>query len=251
MASFRFLNDHELAIALDPAIPVAEAAEIVNRTKNGIWAMRKKAREGTLTLRSSWSDAEIEFLISNPYMTAKQISGHTGRTESAVAQMKLKLAREQGVEFHRGSKSPMSVGQRPLLAKTCADCGMFLGAEWFRETVSRSIRMNWASSCKKCASERAERFQRREGRLGDNSRKYQEVSVHYAHNNGQEYTDADYDILQREDMSLLEKAIAMGRTYAAVSGAVQKFNLQVKHRLGEPQESEWKIFFDSAQREAS
>ena len=131
------------------------------------------------------------------------------------------------------------VGRRSLLCKTCTRCGELRpGSDYYLG------KKGYASDCRACharerggyrgyrkLSKEAERkkaakFRARKGKI---------CGVEPSHHR-QPYTGVDWEILLREDLTITQKAIALGRTYSAVTLVLFKYRNgdATPRRLTEP-----------------
>lgn len=140
----------------------------------------------------------------------------------------------------------IGVGPRTVLAKTCTGCGLFLNGEWFYP-VRRGGLVYLNGKCKRCiyAGMHATRAERRSRKGEHEDRERQRISLRSATRTTYEYTDREMQVLAREDLTTLEKALELGRTYFAVRTALRKFGLSHRqHRNDYPTDHQWRIVFD-------
>lgn len=155
--------------------------------------------------------------------------------------------------YHKyGEANPPSlarlVGSRPLVAQTCKDCGeLKMGSEFPTNTV-KGVRY-YRRQCRPCMKVYNDAHPPKEKR----NRSYQYNADAYAklspeqkakarrymielnastqaqakHKN-QPYTDADWAVLLRNDLTSLEKALLIGRTYRGVENQLYKYRQAVK-----------------------
>ena len=58
---------------------------------------------------------------------------------------------------------------------------------------------------------------------------------------GQPYTDEDHKVLSDQDLTLLQKALRLGRSYAAVRSMCMRSGYRSHVGLGDPERDQWKI----------
>lgn len=127
------------------------------------------------------------------------------------------------------------VGTRILLAKTCPRCGEL------RSDYHRRKGGHWRSYCKGCVYlDNRERTKRRGydvGRKRSNSRRqntniyqrqYQDTSLPGATNIYQPYTSTEWDVILREDITIMEKAKILHRTFKGIDNALQRHRRAMK-----------------------
>lgn len=166
-----------------------------------------------------WSAAEDEFIVETPQLTTAQVAVRLGRTRSAVACRRALVARRTGVRF-RVNNDPFKVGDRPLLARTCLDCGVLLEARLFGRDGE-----SWRSTCTPCRVERhpprRERFDKDDGSAERANAKLQAATLP-APRHRFPWLEDDHAVLADPDLTTLQKALRLGRTYMATASAVYK-----------------------------
>jgi hypothetical protein len=142
-------------------------------------------------------------------------------------------------------KRAMSRGNRTLLAKTCNNCGLFLGAEWFYKTSK-----GYATRCARCVTDDVVRRQKELGRSPSHHRTNQVASLATAEATGSEWTDEEHQILADATLSVVEKALKLRRTYYATQTAIHRFGYAVPHVLPENMsDHQWVILFSQGKDE--
>ena len=147
-----------------------------------------------------------------------------------------------------GTRLP--IGPRTLLAKTCRGCGLLLDARWFGKRRDRGGRGH-LSRCVKCETA-AKNARGRAPLTGERKRKasaqrdaamhrYWQLTVERAVNSRKEWTDDDLQVLADSDLSLMEKALMLGRTYNAISVQTSARGYKSRIGLGDPHRLEWII----------
>lgn len=112
-------------------------------------------------------------------------------------------------------KSPHTIPETGiLLAKTCILCGEFLSASKFSK-ASNSFRKR--NECNKCIRNNQSDSTRQ--RVNASRQIWQKITKEEAYNNGAEWTSSDYELVADNNKSNLELAIALGRSYSAISNA--------------------------------
>lgn len=252
-----FLQDH-------PDWSAARLAAELGRSSNAIYNARGKLKAGKLggNERVPWSTDEDSALIeAGPWITSKQLAAVLpGRTDVAVSDRRRKLGLE--VLASGANLLPYSTAGRPLVAKTCTKCGFLLAGSWFRLTNGRGKR-EWASACRKCNAERCEKNREKNPeyreRAKANTRKAnkawteraQQVTRQHATKNGEPYTELDHKVLADPDLTNLQKALRLGRTYSAVNTMCHNAgHTSRRDGLGDPEHDVWVIDNPNAQAAA-
>lgn len=190
---------------------------------------------------SRWTAPEDALIIKTANLTAAEVAELLGRSARAVDHRRSKLGRERGITF-LGSKVPTHVGRRRLLAKTCADCGLLLEAARFGMNQGK-----WRSRCVHCrADDEALRRPKHESseadtvRASENIRRLQALTIP-AVNHRQPWLEKDHEVLANPDLTGLEKALRLDRTYMATVSACSKFGYRSKVGKGDPIKGQWVI----------
>lgn len=131
------------------------------------------------------------------------------------------------------NQSPFRPGPRTIVARSCSKCHRFLQADDFYKDWYKT-----QSACKDCQNKfwkhknsdpeksraRVRKFrashleqERRRGKAKD--RKAYELTIENATRSGYVWTGPEIELLDREDLTILEMAIILKRTYSAVSTA--------------------------------
>lgn len=240
---YAFLEDH-------PELTNREAGLALRRTEQAVMRKRQKLRKGWEPTLDPWDPEDVSFIRENPHMTAKQQADSLGFSLSRVLGQRNRLRMKEGVTFASNgtSKLPTDIGGRTLLAKTCPSCGYFLPARWFQFVKGKGG--YWSTKCSRCAS--GIRRQYPEGNETSRARSYasrqrqQEVSLVTAIRNRDEWTGSDHTILADPELSTLEKAVRLGRSYYAVQHVTQEHGYKNRTGLGS-QRTAWSIRFESAE----
>lgn len=240
-----FLMDHEHWTA-------RQVAEVLGRGMQAVQKKREQLRDGWAREKEPWTDDELDIVRATPNLTAQQVAARLpGRTRNSVEAARAKLAHAEGLRFSfypGDKKNAHHVGRRRLLARTCPDCGLFLDASWFGFNTRK-----WRHACVKCQSRKSYPVQRerrgttyeRDG--GESARriagKLQALSLPHAVNSGQPWTEADMTVLSDPDLTAIEKALKLGRTYFATHTACQTYGFTSRVGRGDPIHGTWIIHF--------
>lgn len=244
--------------------PVPSIAEELGRSRRSIDSARAKLKVGKLGrgIRAPWSPDEDSVLIeAGPWITSKQLAAVLpGRSHVAVKRRRVELGLE--VLAAGANVMPQSTAGRPLVAKTCTKCGLLLAGSWFRLTKGRGTR-EWAAACRKCNAERCEKNREENPeyreRAKANTRKAnkawvdraQQVTRQHATKNGEPYTELDHKVLADPDLTNLQKALRLGRTYSAVNTMCHNAgHTSRRDGLGDPERDVWVIDNPNAQAAA-
>ena len=192
-----------------------------------------------------WSVSDDYFLIDNPLLTAKQIGETLGRSPSAVSQRKAKLKaiiEAEGVpQFGKSNKNPHCIGKRTVVAASCKECGLLLDGSWFY----RNGQVAFNQICRRC---RPIRYGR-EKFVGGSQRELQRLSKKFATKTHQRFLQEDLRVLGDDNLSILQMALKLSRTYASVSSARQAYCFSNEVRLGDPADVQWYITFKEEDNE--
>lgn len=251
-------TDEEFGHVIDRADwPAAKLAADLGRSVESIYNLRHRLRKGWTPKNEGyimWTEAEDSFLLSNPQMSAPEISKQLKRTVSSINQrrMLLKRTRDESLSF-RGNFSPFMPGARPLLAQTCPDCGLLLQEKWFQADKRGRCR-----TCKRCReTDRQSRgiFRKRSPETAKKKdskmaryHHWQQVTIDRAENRGQPWTEKDMQVLADPDLTIFQKALMLKRTWAGVQVAAQKSGFKNKVGLGDPERDQWLIDNPNADR---
>jgi hypothetical protein len=195
-----------------------------------------------------WRTLEDDFLLANPSMTAKDAGSYLGRTSIAVDKRRRWLVKDQESKVRFGA-SPLKMGARPLLAKTCPSCGLLLQAKWFGKNSKK-----WSRDCTRCIS-KAKKGTRKynnspeyKAKIREAKRKYQELTLPGASRKGQPWTESDMAILGDPDLTIFRKALTLHRTHEATRRACQVNGFKSFVGLGDPDRDQWMIDNPNADR---
>ncbi len=194
-----------------------------------------------------WSDLEVQVVRDTADWTAAEVAMRLGRTPSSVAHMRTRLRADEGLTWgHHLNIDPNAVGLRRLVAKTCSDCGVVMDAKWFRRNQQAGC---WTSTCTACR--RGPRSDvEREGTQDRNRRsqtsmrasieRFQRATIPAA-KAGQEWTTTDLGVLADPDLTILDKALRLGRTYKATVVALSRGGHTSRVGLGDREQGRWQI----------
>lgn len=181
----------------------------------------------------AWTESEDAVLRENPDLTAKEIALRLGRNHHVVQKRRIKLGLRPSNDGERKNRRAHAIGRRTVVAKTCTACGLLLDAYWYGVRVDGRSE----SRCRACRS----RLNQSQERRGSWFQAAQSVTKSAAIREGDEWTESDYAILTQPDLSLVEMALALGRSYASVANARHYGGASDRlPALGEPEET-WVI----------
>jgi hypothetical protein len=236
-----FLQDHE-------DWPASRLASMLGRGVDAVKHQRRRLSKGTVRRKEPWTQDEDETVLMTANLKASEVADLLpGRSKLAVDERRAFLAKATpGLSF-AGRKNPHEIGVRPLVAKTCKGCGLLLDASWFG--FHRNARM-WRAKCLRCrpkeagdtARARAERSKSdRRASVARSHRKLQALSIQHATRSGEPYVEADHKVLSDPSLTRIEKALLLGRTYAAVSQQLHIHGYVSAVGRGDPEEVRWLI----------
>lgn len=256
----RAWTDEEMGvIAARPAEPAEALARELGRSADAIYKARARVRKGWTRERESWSKEDDAFIMSAPtHLTASQMASRLpGRTMEAVKHRRRTLGapHSQPGDVY----SPNAIGTRPLIAKTCRKCGHLLPGEKF---YSRKGRAGYLSECAYCIAEHTrawkeknpDRDNRAPGEKAEAMRRWnrrmREATAAGATRSGMPYLEADFEVLANPRLSLMAKALALKRTYAAVSNvcASHSYASSIGANHGHRSDAAWSIDNPNADR---
>lgn len=220
--------------------PREEVAEALGRSVAAISRKRTQLRQGWAPTRASWTPSEDDFLHSVPHFSSLECARHLNRSLSAIRQRRIAIG---AIRPKAEQAEPASVANRTLLAKTCSKCGLLLDSSWF----SRKPDRRWFSSCIRCcanpqrAKARAARWERMHARTGQSQKALQAISLPHATNTREPYVETDQAILADPSLTVIEKAIRLGRTYIATRHRLSLEGYSSRRDKGDPLEQRWII----------
>lgn len=198
-------------------------------------------------MAESWTAEENDIILRfGAACTTPQLANKLpGRTVRAIHHQRRKL----GVKFPAGggsALSPRSIGHRVLIAKTCTKCGLLLEGKYFRPVGRR--RDSWCRFCRSSLESA-----RNAGRDYVQDKKWmravQDATSERATRAGQPYMEEDFKVLADPTLTQVDKALALGRTYSAVSQMCSKGGYKsLGYTLGSPVTSAWTIDNPNASR---
>lgn len=236
-------TDADLGFMQDHADwPHARVAQALGRSVQSVKHKRMSLARGEVVKSEPWTEMELEILVEfGSWATADQLAEKLpGRSVDAIyhRRQQLGIASPGG-----GMKLPQVIGARPLLAKTCTMCGRLLQAEWF--SFKRTVRQ-WNPSCRICESNRGTAYkvgrdQRGVVKSDKSAARLQALTIPRATRRGMEWTEKEHKVLSDPDLTLLQKALLLNRTYIAVKNVCSTSGYKSHVGLGEPTDL-WRIF---------
>lgn len=242
----RLWTDDEIGFLIDnEGRDASEIADYLGRSRDSIYGMRVQLKKGHVSSKHPWTEDEDEFIVSNPGLKARQVASAIHRSPGAVAKRRQYLTGKYGVSFDMGNKNPTQPGDRRLLAKTCGGCGLLLEASWFG-LIHNGHGKGWRNLCTKCRPRRSNQEPWRGVDTKKNRERLQAATLPTAVNHGNPWTESDHVILSDPDMSVLGKALRLGRTYYAVSSACADNGYRSVIGRGDPTKGQWIIAFQKS-----
>ena len=232
--------------------PRRQVAEAMGRTAQAITHMRRIIRNGDSRKTVRWSEYEDQVIRNSVGLrTSEEIAALLpGRSAYAVRGHISVLGLKLG---YYASRSPLNIGERTLLAKTCSKCGLLLPAQWYNKRKFTGRRLQegeaWRTNCRKCSGGDEVRVGR-QGSVRTNAYKAeaQAITVPLAENNGKDYTEADHAILADETLTILAKALLLKRSYSAISNKTSDSGYKSHRGLGDAARDQWLIDNPNADR---
>lgn len=247
----RRITEHEVALVADWSLSTEEVAETVGVHRVTVAKWRRYIAFHTFR-RSDWTDDDVDFVTEQiNRMKTVDIAERLGKGADEV-QAEINRLRSHGFVPKRTTEKldPWCVSGRPLIAKTCPDCGHFLSAEWFPAKKDKRGRQSYWHNCKKCRVENkrtADEDSRDKWRASNRSymARMQAITLEQAENRGKEWTTKDLEVLEDPNKTVLAKALELKRTYAGTMTALVKNGLTSKPEpIGNPDDSAWRLFWD-------
>lgn len=260
MSGGREWTDEEIGFLVDnDAEPGRWIAEQLGRSYYSVQVKRNRIRRG-ITWRepSDWTEEEYDVLRVTRHLSAWQIADILpGRTPGGVKRARQQLEKREPWlnfgDYATRNKSANRIGRRPLVAKTCTKCGELRdGSAYYFDEKDRV----WFSNCKFChmrlRKPQLPKTTSREQRAG-HLRKRQEMNaltLPTATRHGMEWTDADMPVLSNPDLTDVEKALMLRRTYFATAARRRVTGLVSKRirSIGDPDDCKW--YIDAPKAEA-
>lgn len=247
-------TDEEIGFLQDHADWTARRlAEETGRSIRAIESTRTRLRRGWAGRLQNlpWSEDEDHALIeAGHWKTAEALAEDlVGRTPEAIAKRRLQL----GLVTARGLR-PSDIAARPLVAKTCLECGQLLAGTWFTFNKKTGI---WSATCRHChsarSSDRSRSNRDRSNRYSrDSFARANRLTAERATRRGEPYAEADYKVLADPLLTDLQKALRLQRTLAGVTCARKRAGLKSKpDGLGDPERDVWVIDNPNLLMEAS
>ena len=231
---FGFIQDHD-------DWPSRRIAAELGRTTLAVEKKRRKLKEGWEPKQNpEWTAEEDSFILANLRMQAVDVGAHLGRTKSSVITRRTRLRKRGALRGECGGFwSPTSIGSRPLLAQTCPACGLLLQAQWF--SGGQGGRMRTCRRCYWLKMPKGPRTDKARQQSRDSAARFQERTIPGAVKSGDPWTETDMNVLRDHDMTILQKALILRRTYRATQIACSRYGFKSKVGLGDPERDQWKI----------
>ncbi len=238
-------------------MPADDVATALGRTAPAVKTMRVKLRRGySGPAITAWSHEEDRVVLDTSLSAIQMEQRLPGRSLGAIRTRRAVI----GAPHSFGNRDPHAPGPRPLIARTCKDCGLLLPAEWFRLARSRHANIRRAE-CRKCASiasveyEAALSDERAAGRReravsyrATYALKAQALTAPLAAMSGQEYTESDHAVLSDPTRTALDKALSLRRTYVAVVHMMSVNGYKSVTGIPDPALEQWLIDNPNADR---
>lgn len=191
-------------------------------------------------MNREWTAEEDQLVLSTSHLTTAQVAERLDRTRSAVISRRAMLAKKHGLSF-RVNNDPFKPGRRRLLAKTCLSCGLLLEASRFGIDKGKT----WRSRCVHCrafeiGAKHPDRPRGEDSAATANAR-LQALSLPHAKRHREPWLEADHEVLADPDLTVIEKAIRLERTYMATSSACSKNGYHSRVFQGDPVKGQWVI----------
>jgi hypothetical protein len=239
-------TEDERAVALDLRYSAREAAELLGRSTASITTQRYNVNHGIYKgERVRFSDEEDTFIRNTPHLPAWAVARELGRSVPAIHHRRKKIGAPAS---HTGQTvnaaiNPCSVGDRSLVARTCYQCGLLLDASWFGYIGPRGGRSgHWWTRCAACCSERSAAHVRESGYGRARSEVLAALTVPTAEKRREPYTDSDHKVLADPGLTILEKAVQLGRTYSGIQSALSDYGYSARQsRRPDPRDVQWII----------
>ena len=249
--TMNYWTDDDLGLLLDESIPIEERATRLGRTVTACQQKRWSVNAGRSGLAQfPWTSEELDVLRATLHMRAKDVMPLLpGRTsiQGVVKERRLLAEREDLIAL-TDANDPNRIGLRRLVAKTCLHCGVLMDASWFRRNQKAGC---WTSKCTACrrgkrsdsevAANRA-RVKRNKQLIQRSMARFQELTTP-AENSGKDWTTTDHDVLGDPDLTLLEKALQLKRSYKATAVAASRSGYTSRVGLGDKNNGVWNIEF--------
>ena len=193
-----------------------------------------------------WTQDEMTLLTSDRAkgMSPAAIGRELNRTSGQV-RAQLRTLKNKGFDTGRGNHTragyynPNNPGQRTLLARTCAECGKFLPAKFFKGRKGNTKHNSGTRTCIRCLNSKRNNAKSTNDRL-------QAATLETAVNIGKEWVASDDEYLREaheRNEPLVVSAIKLGRTYYSVSARAVNIGLEKRPSLGDPDAEQWRILF--------
>lgn len=249
--TWRFFDDDEVDfVTANPEMSDHEVGLALGRSAGSIKSKRKTLAAGKIPYREAWTADEDALVLATPHMTAAQVGLLIHRSTSAVESRRKMFAAVKGVKFGGSNKDANQIGARPLVCKTCKGCGRLLQALWFSRDLSRRT---WASKCTRCHKPLTRKVNKAaaDASVAKSRAKLQGITKPHAERNGYAWVEADHVVLADPDLTITEKALALGRTHASAAMACHLNGYKSLVGKGDPDRDQWLIENPNQIQEAS
>lgn len=236
--------------------PLGDIAATLGRTVASVQKCRTKLKRGWEGPRyAPWLTHEDALLLATPHVSSQELANQLpGRTKYSVSWRRRHIGAV--VTLGRRNMDPFTQGSRFLVARTCLGCGLLLPGSWFPIMTKKNLQAYSSGTCRKCRSDMALVRNKKNAPTRPTNkssliykRRAQAVTAALAENNGNEYTEADHEILADPTISTLRKALILKRTYAAVGTIMQDMGYKsTAGRLTDPELAQWVIDNPNAKR---
>ena len=248
-------TDEEYGFVQDSDLTARQIADQLGRPLSSVHQVRRKLRAGWVPAGNTWTEAEESVLISNPDAPIAELERLLpGRKRWSILERRRELrGRGHAIPKLGKNSSPFKPGDRPLLAQTCTACGRLLPSSWFEKDKRKGCLTKKCLHCKR-ADHKAKGYGKGEREKWnavwrERHKRWQDMTREQAENNGQPWMEHDMEILSNPELTILQKAFNLKRTYSATQQAAHKFALPSKTPgLGDPEMEMWVIDNPNAEK---
>lgn len=231
----------------DRTLTLPQVTDLLDRSYHAVKTRRTTLNNGGTT-NPFWTVEEDVFIRNTLHLSNAAVARELGRTRRAVAHRRMTL----GLRSANGCgpntvDSPHAIGQRALLARTCWKCGLLLDGSWFYPVRNRKTgNSTWSARCVRCLGQPTPGQTRRQPRPRPHGEaRYRQamaaITQPRATRTGEPYGERDHQVLADPNLSKLEKALKLGRTFAAVDRALATFHYRSLRGRGDPAHVQWII----------
>jgi DNA-binding CsgD family transcriptional regulator len=231
-----------------------DIGEYLERSPKTVKTYRQKLRNGWSPERHMWTEEFLDAIRASAGRHREDVAAELDCSLSTVKNARTYL--RMGGHLPKGRCSPSSVADRPLLAKTCVECGLLWGGAHFNQTPGRG----YDSRCYRCKNAR---YRKPESRTAAKQRAYvaaMEAATEsmatpekpYQSSRRQPWTEADVAMLERRDLTTPQIAAALGRSWLAVNSACHSYGVKrPTERVSQLPTGEWRIDFPTLEEIAA